>query len=237
MKQIVLDVETTGLDPNAGHRIIEIGCVELINRRYTGQYYHQYICPGRKIEKGAGAVHGITDDFLKGKPFFSEIVEKFFVFIRNAELIIHNAPFDVGFIDHELALANINNKIEEQCAILDTLLLARKKHPGSRNSLDALCKRYGIDNTHRQYHGALLDARILGDVYLAMTSGQTSLHFLERLEDLIPASSSHAFLKGKEPINLPVIFATEEELAEHQQYLKKIQAGSGKCVWVLPTTG
>lgn len=230
MKQILLDVETTGLDPKAGHRIIEIGCVELVNRRYTGQYYHQYIFPGRKIEKGAGVVHGITDQFLEGKPFFHEIVENFFEFIRNSELIIHNAPFDVGFIDHELALANFNNKIEEQCAILDTLLLARKKHPGSRNSLDALCKRYGIDNTHRQYHGALLDARILGDVYLAMTSGQRSLSFLEYLEPSAPKFTSNSSLKETEP-SLGVILASDYELAEHQKYLKKIQAASGKVLW------
>lgn len=218
MKQIVLDTETTGLDPKTGHRLIEIGCIELVNRRYTGRYYHQYLRPERKIDWGAKAVHGMTDAFLADKPLFSEIVEDFLAFISGAELIIHNAPFDIGFIDHEFALAHAQHKISTYCTILDTLVFARKKHPGARNSLDALCKRYSIDNTHRQYHGALLDARILGDVYLAMTSGQTSFCFSDAAQE---ETTTMPLLHKTE--GLPILFANPEELAAHQAYLEKNQ--------------
>jgi DNA polymerase-3 subunit epsilon len=170
MRQIVLDTETTGLEPAEGHRIIEIGCVELIERRLTGNDFHRYLQPDREIDAGAEAVHGITNAFLADKPRFAEVVEELVDYCRGAELVIHNAPFDVGFLNHELKLWREDAPtIEELCGVVDSLVLARKMHPGQRNSLDALCKRYGIDNTHRDLHGALLDAQILADVYLAMT--------------------------------------------------------------------
>lgn len=176
MRQIVLDTETTGLEVSQGHRIIEIGCIELLNRRVTGNHWHHYINPEREIDSGAFEVHGISSDFLQDKSRFAELAEDFLSFVAGAELVIHNAPFDVGFLDNELALLEPSAApLRENCAILDTLLLARRKHPGQKNNLDALCKRYGIDNSHRSLHGALLDARILADVYLAMTGGQTSL--------------------------------------------------------------
>jgi len=176
MRQIVLDTETTGLDPKSGHRIIEIGCVEIINRRTTDNRYHQYIQPNHKIDDGAMKVHGITNEFLNDKPIFFEIVDEFMDFITGAELIIHNASFDVGFINHELKLLKQGWKpVDKYCQILDTLALARKQNPGQKNNLDALCKRYGIDNSNRQLHGALLDAEILAEVYLTMTGGQVSL--------------------------------------------------------------
>ena len=176
MRQIVLDTETTGLEPRLGHRIIEIGCVEVIDRRITGNSYHQYINPQREIDEGAVEVHGITTAFLADKPLFSDIVDDFLNFIRGAELVIHNAPFDVGFIDHELTLLNQQqNHVANICTVLDTLVLARHMHPGQKNNLDALCKRYFIDNSQRDLHGALLDAEILAETYLAMTGGQTML--------------------------------------------------------------
>ena len=180
MRQIILDTETTGIDPKEGHRLIEIGAVEMINRRLTGRTYHQYVNPERLIDAEAIGVHGITDERVANEPVFAEIADAFWDFIKGAQLVIHNAPFDVGFIDHEFGLinsgrANPLGPVADHCAILDTLKLAREKHPGQRNNLDALCKRYDIDNGHRVLHGALLDAEILGDVYLAMTGGQTAL--------------------------------------------------------------
>ena len=176
MRQIVLDTETTGLEPADGHRIIEIGCVELLDRRLTGNTYHQYLQPDREIDAGAVEVHGITNEVLADKPRFADVAAEFLDFIRGAELVIHNAPFDVGFIDHEFALlADPPGPVAQHCMVLDTLVLARHMHPGQRNSLDALCKRYDIDNSQRDLHGALLDAEILADVYLAMTGGQVSL--------------------------------------------------------------
>ena len=173
---IVLDTETTGLEPSLGHRVIEIGCVELINRKLTGNHYHVYINPEREVEASAIEVHGITDAFLTDKPVFSQIAQEFLNFVKGAELVIHNAPFDVGFINYEFnKLPQFPGKIESHCKITDTLAFARKKHPGQRNSLDALCKRYGVDNSSRTLHGALLDSEILADVYLMMTGGQTSL--------------------------------------------------------------
>ena len=176
MRQIVLDTETTGLEVSQGHRIIEIGCIELVNRRVTGNHWHYYVNPDRAVDSGAYEVHGISSEFLQDKPRFSELAEEFHSYIAGAELVIHNAPFDVGFLSNEFALLESPlAPLEESCGILDTLLLARQKHPGQKNNLDALCKRYGIDNSNRSLHGALLDARILADVYLAMTGGQTSL--------------------------------------------------------------
>ena len=176
MRQIVLDTETTGLEVSQGHRIIEIGCVELVNRRVTGNHWHHYINPEREIDSGAYDVHGISSDFLQDKPRFAELARDFLDYIGGAELVIHNAPFDVGFIDYELGLLDPPAApLQQNCTVLDTLQLARQKHPGQKNNLDALCKRYDIDNSQRSLHGALLDARILADVYLAMTGGQTSL--------------------------------------------------------------
>ena len=176
MRQIVLDTETTGLEASQGHRIIEVGCVELVNRKLTGNHYHQYINPQRDIDQGAIEVHGITNEFLADKPVFEHIVTDFTEFVAGAELIIHNAPFDVGFINSELQrLEAVQRKVDDDCSIIDTLVMARAKHPGQRNSLDALCQRYGVDNSQRDLHGALLDAEILADVYLLMTGGQTTL--------------------------------------------------------------
>ena len=176
MRQIVLDTETTGLEVSQGHRIIEIGCIELVNRRVTGNHWHYYINPDRAVDSGAFEVHGISHEFLQDKHRFAELAEEFHSYVAGAELVIHNAPFDVGFLDNELALLEPPiASLKESCGILDTLLLARQKHPGQKNNLDALCKRYGIDNSNRSLHGALLDARILADVYLVMTGGQTSL--------------------------------------------------------------
>src|SRR4029077_4178452 len=175
MRQVVLDTETTGLEVEQQHRVIEIGCVELNNRRLTGRTYHQYLNPERDIDEGAQQVHGLTRAQLAKEPTFMQVHPEFLEFVRDAELIIHNAPFDVAFLDAELARAASAHKIADVCRVLDTLALARQMHPGQRNSLDALCKRYSVDNSHREYHGALLDARILADVYLAMTGGQGSL--------------------------------------------------------------
>ena len=177
MRQIVLDTETTGLETSQDHRIIEIGCVEMVNRKLTGRHYHQYINPQRKVDEGAMEVHGITDQFLEDKPLFDAIAPEFFEFVTGADLIIHNAPFDLGFINHETAKLPGNiAAIETGCKIIDTLALARQKHPGQKNNLDALCKRYGVDNSQRDLHGALLDAEILADVYLLMTGGQVNLN-------------------------------------------------------------
>ena len=181
MRQVILDTETTGIDPKDGHRLVEIGAVEMINRRFTGRTYHQYINPERHIDAEVVAVHGIDDAKVANEPVFAEIADDFWAFIEGAELVIHNAPFDVGFIDHELGMLNKRRQapalgpVRDHCRILDTLVMAREMHPGQRNSLDALCKRYDIDNGHRVLHGALLDAEILADVYLAMTGGQTAL--------------------------------------------------------------
>jgi len=233
MRQIVLDTETTGLEPSQGHRIIEIGCVELVNRQLTGNHYHQYINPDREVEEGAIEVHGISNEFLADKPRFEDIVEDFIEFIKGAELIIHNAPFDVGFINHEFNLQSRNYpNVDSICSILDTLAMARKKHPGQKNSLDALCKRYEVDNAHRELHGALLDAEILADVYLRMTGGQATL----LLGDM--DASGEAVVQGIRRITadrppLTVVKANEQELAEHQQRLQAINdASDGGCVWL-----
>ena len=238
MRQIVLDTETTGLEPRLGHRIIEIGCVEVIDRKVTGNRYHQYINPEREIDEGAVEVHGITTAFLADKPRFTDIVDDFLTFIRGAELVIHNAPFDVGFIDHELSQLNQQqHHIENICTVIDTLVLARKMHPGQKNNLDALCKRYDIDNSQRDLHGALLDAEILADTYLAMTGGQTMLSLSGHgghNDGINSGLAAHEPRMMKiEPNQLKVIRATGEELALHEARLTAINdASGGKCVWL-----
>ncbi|GFO72560.1 DNA polymerase III subunit epsilon [Bathymodiolus japonicus methanotrophic gill symbiont] len=228
-RQVVLDTETTGLNTKEGHRIIEIGCVELVNRRLTDRQFHMYINPERHIDDGAIEVHGITNEFLLDKPLFKDVVDDFVDFIHGAELIIHNAPFDVGFIDHEFSLVNSAVKTKDICTVFDSLVYARKKHPGQRNSLDALCKRYGIDNSHRDLHGALLDAEILSDVYLLMTGGQISM--LDD-DDLTDGATEHVIqrLSSDRP-PLKVIQCCEEELLEHQKMLQLLEKSSGACLW------
>ena len=232
MRQIVLDTETTGLEPEQGHRIIEIGCVEMVNRRLSGRYFHQYVRPDRRIDPAAFAVHGISDEDLEDKPPFGEIAEEFLTFIDGAELIIHNAPFDVGFLDHELGrLGGEQAPIDSYCSVLDTLALARGLHPGQRNSLDALCKRYAVDNSGRELHGALLDAEVLADVYLAMTGGQATLD----LSAATSATPGTARMVGGEPVTrgpLRVIRATDQELDAHRERLRAIdEASDGGCIW------
>lgn len=232
MRQIVLDTETTGLDPKHGHRVIEVGCVEIENRKLTGRHFHRYLNPQRDIDEAALEVHGLTRAFLSNKPLFKQIEEEFIEFVEGAELVIHNAPFDVGFLDHELKLCNSNRSgMASFCGVLDTLLLARKKHPGQRNSLDALCKRYDIDNTQRQLHGALLDAEILADVYLTMTSGQSSLLLKEETDEV--TETQHRVRKfNPERKQLTVLRATEEEEGEHKKRLLDIARTSNDfCVW------
>lgn len=229
---VVLDTETTGLNPQEGHRIIEIGCVELINRRITGNRFHVYINPDRDIDQGAIEVHGITNQFLEDKPRFGDIFDDFIAFIKDAELVIHNAPFDVGFINHEFSLLTDKaGKVDAYSTVFDTLAFARKKHPGQRNSLDALCKRYSIDNSHRDLHGALLDAEILADVFLLMTGGQSSL--LDEGEAANRESGNvhkPKQLASNRP-KLAVVYCCEQELVDHQQRLDAIEKASGFCFW------
>ncbi len=231
MRQIVLDTETTGLEPSQGHRVIEIGCVELINRRLTGNNLHIYINPQREIDAGALEVHGISNDFLADKPLFSDIADTFVDFVKGAELVIHNAPFDVGFLNSELSDLNRGYKsMEEYCKILDTLAMARKKHPGQKNNLDALCKRYFVDNTQRELHGALLDAEILADVYLIMTGGQSSFALgTESATEGTVANKIKRLDKNRSPLR--VVMATEEEQAAHQSRLESIQEISNTKLW------
>jgi DNA polymerase-3 subunit epsilon len=231
LRQIVLDTETTGLEPSQGHRIIEIGCVELINRRLTGNNLHIYINPQREIDAGALEVHGITNEFLADKPLFSDIADTFIDFVKDAELIIHNAPFDVGFLDSELSDLNRGYKnMEEYCSILDTLAMARKKHPGQKNNLDALCKRYFVDNTQRELHGALLDAEILADVYLVMTGGQSS--FALGHDNVTEGASTEKIKRlDRNKVSLKVVRATAEEVAAHQSRLESIKNESGVNLW------
>ena len=225
MKQIVLDTETTGLDPKQGHRIIEIGAIEMENRRLTGRQFHEYINPERLVDPEAMSVHGITDDFLADKPVFADIADDFLRFISGAELIIHNAPFDVGFIDHELALYKQSmGQLADHCTVFDTLEYARNKHRGQRNNLDALCRRYQIDNAHRTLHGALLDAEILADVYLVMTGGQTGLDFEQLTSGSSGAQSqSSSQVSKRSTVELPIISATAEETVAHHDYMAAIQ--------------
>jgi len=237
MRRIVLDTETTGLDPKQGHRIIEIGCVELVNRKLTSNNYHQYVNPEREIDAGAQEVHGISLEFLSDKPVIANVIEDFVNYIRGAELVIHNAPFDVGFLNHEFRLYAKTTKskpyvIEELCTVLDSLALARNMHPGQKNSLDALCKRYHIDNSSRTLHGALLDAEILADTYLAMTGGQGSLSLGASSDE---SNSSTAIIQTKvssERPKLKIIQANADELDAHQNRLNALDKSSdGACVW------
>ncbi len=234
MRQIVLDTETTGLEPKQGHRIIEIGCVELVDRRLTGNNFHQYLQPDREIDEGAIEVHGITPEFLADKPRFEDVVDDFISYVDGAELIIHNAPFDVGFLNAELEKAGRKDCLLEQiCTITDTLAMARKKHPGQRNSLDALCRRYEIDNSQRQLHGALLDSEILADLYLVMTGGQGALSFGTHSDEGDGLSGVEAIRRlatDRKP--LTVVHATESECRAHELRLDALDKASGqRCVW------
>lgn len=232
MRQVVLDTETTGLDFRLGDRVIEIGCVELLNRKLTGQRFHRYINPEREVEAGALAVHGLSNEFLQDKPRFGEIVAEFLDFIRGAELVIHNAAFDVGFLNNELALQK-ESSLEQVCAgVVDTLKMARELHPGRRNSLDALCERYAIDNSGRTLHGALLDAELLAEVYLSMTRGQESL-IMEI--DATATPVLQAGLAEQRP-PLRVQRASADELTEHEKVLAEIgKESKGNCIW--PVSG
>ena len=230
MRQIILDTETTGLEPAQGHRVIEIGLVELQNRRPTGRTFHRYLNPERPVDEGARAVHGLTDEFLAGQPKFAEIAADFVAFIQGSELIAHNAGFDVGFLDHELGRLPEKFLIADLAQVTDSLELARKLHPGQRNSLDALCKRYSVDNSGRDFHGALLDARLLADVYLAMTGGQGTL--------VLGAGVGANFAgtdrpkRQRAPVSVPLVFASDEELSLHEAMLKRIdKAHKQPCVF------
>ena len=237
MRQVILDTETTGMNLSGGphylgHRIIEIGCVEVINRRLTGRHFHVYIKPDRIVDEEAIRVHGITDAFLMDKPPFGAIADEFIEFIRGAELVIHNAPFDVGFMDYEFDKLGLGLKTREMCGAADTLVMARRLFPGKRNSLDALCSRYGIDNSHRTLHGALLDAEILADVYLMMTGGQT------RLDLSAGEASSSQQEQNTEPQRLErlagalrVIAASADELVLHEGRLDLVNKKGGRCLW------
>lgn len=231
MRQIVLDTETTGIDPKEGHRIIEIGCVEVVNRRLTGNHFHVYINPGRHIEQEAIEVHGITNEFLADKPTFSQVAQEFVNFIKGAQLVIHNAPFDVGFMDHEFGMeASTKGVITNQiCDVLDTLTLARQMHPGQKNNLDALCKRYGIDNSHRTLHGALLDAEILADVYLLMTGGQTKLKLASSSGSDADSTAIRRIQRSANKFK--VIKATADEITQHEARLDIVEKAGGKCLW------
>ena len=233
MRQIVLDTETTGLEPEQGHRIIEIGCVELQERRLTGNNFHVYLQPDRKIDAAAIEVHGITNEFLADKPRFVDIAADLMAYLEGAELVIHNAPFDVGFLDAELGRLPDLGAIAAHCAVLDTLVLARRKHPGQRNSLDALCGRYDVDNSRRDKHGALLDAEILADVYLAMTGGQTVLSLeSESSRTDAQAGGSRTRRVARDGLDLVVVQADSEECAAHEERLRAIDAAcGGDAVW------
>lgn len=226
MRQIVLDTETTGIGPEQGHRVIEIGCIELINRKLTGKHYHVYLNPQRAVDEGAFRVHGISTEFLQDKPLFQDVVSEFLQFIGGAELIIHNAPFDVSFLNSELKHVQWKKKLEEYCDVLDTLVMAREKHPGQRNSLDALCKRYEVDNSNRQLHGALLDAEILAFVYLAMTGGQASL-FAEAEATVQQATVKAQAAAALSLANPVVLNASESERTAHQEFIEFLVKKSG----------
>ncbi len=230
-RQIVLDTETTGLETSEGHRIIEIGCVELLNRKLTGKTYHRYIQPQREIDAEAMEVHGITNEFLSDKPLFSAIADEFQAFIRGAELVIHNAPFDLGFINHEFALlGNGYGKVADICSVIDTLVMARQLHPGQKNNLNALCRRYGIDNSKRELHGALLDSEILADVYLAMTGGQTALTLHNDSAEGESSVEEIMRVAGGE-YNLAVCLAHSDELKLHEAFLDRIEKKAGSVQW------
>ncbi|MEM7099759.1 MAG: DNA polymerase III subunit epsilon [Pseudomonadota bacterium] len=235
MRQIVLDTETTGIEVEAGHRIIEIGGVELVNRRLTGKHFHKYINPKREIDDGAFEVHGISQDFLADKPEFGEIWQELVEFLHGAELVIHNAPFDVSFLNYEFSLLPANNtKVEDLCAITDSLAVARHKHPGQKNNLDALCRRYQVDNSQRELHGALLDAEILADVYLLMTGGQTNLFGATTNADARTGvqsgggSGDHTDLSG---VELLIVQASDNELESHEAFLELMREQGTEPLW------
>jgi len=232
-RQIVLDTETTGLSADQGHRLIEVGCLEMINRRITDKRFHAYINPQRVVDAGAVKVHGITETFLKDKPTFDKIAEELFAFIDGAELIIHNAPFDLSFLNAEFS--RIKNKksrapITQYCSVIDTLVMARREHPGQQNTLDVLCRRYGVNNKHRDLHGALIDAALLAEVYLQMTGGQTQLFASEQSEQKINVNNNAAPKLQRTQQALPVIAVNAEELSAHELFLDQL-AKRGKCVW------
>jgi DNA polymerase-3 subunit epsilon len=242
MRIIVLDTETTGLEPKQGHRLIEVGALEMVNRRLTGKSFHEYVQPERDVPLEAQAVHGITEEFLQDKPLFAAVADDFLDFIRGAELVIHNAPFDLGFLDNELAIVGkaagrSYPKIADICKITDSLKLARQKHPGQKNNLDALCRRYGINNAHRELHGALLDSEILTDVYLMMTGGQTDL--LLAGDTAAGGADSAAAQKRQvqaDAHSLVVVRATDAELAAHDAKLAQVAKASGdQCMWLTST--
>jgi DNA polymerase III subunit epsilon len=235
IRQIILDTETTGLDPAQGHRLIEIACVEVVDRQLTHRDFHVYVDPEREIDEGATSVHGLTWDDLRGKQKFRDVAAELLDFIRDAELVIHNAPFDIGFLDHELTLAGRQTLTEMNAAIVDTLQVARELHPGKRNSLDALCERYQVDNAQRKLHGALLDAQLLAEVYLAMTRGQDAL-----VMDLPGAQSLRTIEVAGGRLTLRVLAAAAEELGAHQAYLDELErANKTPCLWrqLVPPAG
>jgi len=232
LRQIVLDTETTGLEPSQGHRIIEIGCVEMIDRRLTGNNFHVYLQPDREIDEGAIEVHGITNEFLADKPRFEDVVTEFADYLTGAEVIIHNAPFDVGFMDMEFARLPEKMTTASLCEVVDTLVMARQKHPGQRNSLDALCGRYDIENSHRTKHGALLDSEILADVYLAMTGGQKTLSLDAESDEQDDGQTKGVRRLASDREGLPIVKASFDELDEHEQRLQAIdKAAGGQAVW------
>ncbi len=229
IRQVVLDTETTGLSVEDGHRIIEVGCLEILNRRISGRHLHFYLNPERDIDEGAMAVHGLSRERLNDEPKFAEVVDRLLEFVSDAEILIHNAPFDVGFLDAELARLNRKPFVKHVSSVVDTLAMGRRLHPGKRNSLDSLCDRYGVSNSHRKLHGALLDAELLADVYLAMTRGQDSLDIAqERKEEL---QGGHTSLAGL-PLQLRAVRATDEELLAHQDYLAAmVKDARGPALW------
>lgn len=230
-RQIILDTETTGINPAEGHRVIEIGCVEMIGRKLTGNHFHVYLNPQRYVEEEAIKVHGITNEFLADKPVFAQVVDDFLEFIRDSELVIHNAPFDVGFLNHELSLLGSHKgQLEDVCSVFDTLTFAREQFPGQRNSLDALCKRFDVDNGHRTLHGALLDAEILADVYLLMTGGQRKL-FQAAQQQQQQSDGSQIQRLNSAGKSLRVITASAAEQQAHQQYLQGILADAPEKHW------
>ena len=232
MRQIIMDTETTGIDPKQGHRLVEIGCVEMIDRKLTGNNYHVYINPERIVEQEVIDVHGLTNEFLADKPLFKEVAQDFVEFVNGAELVIHNAPFDIGFLDHELAkLKRGYPKLADICSIVDTLVMARKMHPGQKNNLDALCKRYYVDNSSRTLHGALLDSEILADVYLAMTGGQTNLILAAHGDEGSDGEETIRRLSADRPA-LRILSPTADELQHHQRKLEEIAGKSGNCLWL-----
>lgn len=231
-RQIILDTETTGIDPKQGHRVIEIGCVEMIERKLTGRHFHVYLNPERLVEDEAIQIHGITNEFLEDKPVFAQIADEFIEFIRGAELVIHNAPFDVAHLDHELMrMQSPHGNIAQIAGVLDTLVLARKLYPGQRASLDALCKRFDIDNSHRTLHGALLDAEILADVYLWMTGGQRDLAWGEKGKNGENGGAEQVRRLSDTRKPLKILTASAEEEAIHQQRIDALRQKGGKLHW------